>query len=1218
MINKTQHQLQLVINELLELSYNEQDVNVVLKKSLVIILNLSNSLSFSNKGLIFIVNENSKLELVAKQNISKKIFESCQLVEIGNCYCDCGKAALTKEAQFASYLDYTEEENERMVCKENHCSIPILYKENVYGVLMLFFERNSQKSESKIQLFTTLANTLGLILYKKKLEKYTSYIKTSLDIRIGNEYFIEIAKFLSKELGMKHCLIGQFEHKKDDNFVKTIVFSSNQKINKNITYNLLNTPCDLLLADDISFYPNNIQQLFPLDEYLKKLNIESYFGLVLRNRDFTPLGILVFMHDAPASNFKEKKEIIDVFLPRLVSEIERRSKEDELIAEKKKYKNLFNTFQDVFLRTSINENYESIIEEISPSIYDFSGYKPKELIGKSTSIFYYDIEQREDLFKKLMKAKKVIDYPITLIKKNGKLIHTLANVQLFFDEDDNPYEIVAVFRDVTEKRKEELRKDISYTIAKKAQRRLANFNSISEYVYKALGSIIDTSNFNISLVDAEKKCIEFPVFADELIKPISKNNYSRIFSNGLLEYIIKTKNMFIKTEDELKEIIKENKIDYKNKLPKIMVSFPLKSEGLIVGTVTTKSYKEADAFSESDINLLEFIATQLSNVIERDQWQKNLIAKEKYFRSLVESSLEVILITNDSGVIQYVSESVEAIFGYKPYELIGKNILTIVPGYLKIEVFANFMQLIKEKNPKNPYFTKIVAKNEKYIYVQFSVNNQLKNKYIEGLIINAQDITTQYYNNKILEESQNKLIEEEKNYRTIFNNANDGIVRFDKDFKIIDANKRMTSIIGYTKKELLTKTIFDLATPASVEEITTEVNKLILKEKKSLVLEKNSIHKNGNSVSCKVFMKSIFKADQTLDYIIAFITDITKRNEAILKAMEIEKALHYSTNVLYTDINGVILYANEKLLKNSGYSNEEVIGQHTRMFNSNYHPKSFFKQIWDTILSGNVWSGEIRNKKKNGNFYWVFSTMIPMKDLNNEVSYFIDVKYDITELKRSRANRIRDVIDAQEKEKENFAKEVHDGLGQILLASKMNLNSIKDTVYELDDQTKDVYDNSLSLLNLSIQEARNISHGLMSRVLTQFGLAHAIQDMVTNLQLSTDNIAFNFSHSLEKIRFKGEIEKGLYRVTQELISNTIKHSKASCVVIEMYEKDNLLIIKVKDDGIGLSDVLNGKKLVQGIGLKNIETRITYLSGSFIINDKIEKGSEFLISVPINN
>ncbi|PIZ05653.1 MAG: hypothetical protein COY57_06125, partial [Flavobacteriales bacterium CG_4_10_14_0_8_um_filter_32_5] len=177
-------------------------------------------------------------------------------------------------------------------------------------------------------------------------------------------------------------------------------------------------------------------------------------------------------------------------------------------------------------------------------------------------------------------------------------------------------------------------------------------------------------------------------------------------------------------------------------------------------------------------------------------------------------------------------------------------------------------------------------------------------------------------------------------------------------------------------------------------------------------------------------MKSIFKADQTLDYIIAFITDITKRNEAILKAMEIEKALHYSTNVLYTDINGVILYANEKLLKNSGYSNEEVIGQHTRMFNSNYHPKSFFKQIWDTILSGNVWSGEIRNKKKNGNFYWVFSTMIPMKDLNNEVSYFIDVKYDITELKRSRANRIRDVIDAQEKEKENFAKEVHDGLGQ--------------------------------------------------------------------------------------------------------------------------------------------------------------------------------------------
>lgn len=1216
MINKTQHQLQIVINKLLELSYNEENVNVVLKKSLAIILDSPNSLSINNKGLIFIVNENSKLELIAKQNISEKIFESCQFVEFGDC--DCGKAALTKKSQYTSFLNHPQEKMGSVVCKEDHFSIPIIYKENVYGVLMLFFEGNIQKSEDEIQLFTTLANTLGLILYKKKIEKHTSYIKTSLDIHIGNEYFIEIAKFLSKELGMKHCLIGQFEYKKDDNFVKSIVFSSNQKINKNITYNLLNTPCNLLLADDISFYPNNIQQLFPSDEFLKKLNIESYLGLMLRNSDFTPLGIFVFMHDAPISNFKEKKDIIDVFLPRLVSEIERKSKEDELIAEKKKYKNLFNTFQDVFLRTSINENYESIISEISPSIYPFSGYKPKELIGKSTSIFYYDIEQREDLLKNLMKAKKVIDYPITLIKKNGKLIYTLANVQLFYDEDGNPFEIVAVFRDVTEKRKEELRKDISYTIAKKAQRRLANFNSISEYVYKTLGSIIDTSNFYISLVDAEKKTIEFPVFADELIKPISNNNYSRTFSNGLLEHIIETKNVFIKTEDELKEIIKANKIDYKNKLLKIMVSFPLKSEGLIVGAVTIKSYKEVDAFSKSDINLLEFISTQLSNVIERDQWQKNLIAKENYFRSLVESSLEVILITDNKGFVQYVSESIESIFGYKVYEFIGKNILTIIPDYLKIEVLANFNHIIHEESLKNPYFIKVIDKKGEKKHVQFSINNQLKNKHIEGLIINAQDITTQYYNNKILEESQNKLIEEEKNYRTIFNNANDGIVRFDKDFKIKDVNKRMSSIIGYTKNELLTKTIFDLITPSSMDEINRSINKLINKEIKSIVLEKKSIHKNGNTISCKVFMKPIFKADQTFDYIIAFITDITKRNEAILKAMEIEKALHYSTNVLYTDINGVIIYVNEKLLKNTGYSYEEVIGKHIRMFNSKYHPESFFKQIWDTILSGNVWSGEIRNKKKNGNFYWVFSTIIPMKDLNNEVSYFIDVKYDITELKQSRVNKIREVIDAQEKEKENFAKEIYDGLGQILLASKMNLNSIKDAVYELDNETQGVYDNSLNLLNLSIQEARNISHGLMSRVLTQFGLAHAIQDMIANLQLSTDNIEFDFLHNIEKIRFKGEIEKGLYRVTQELISNIIKHSKATKSFIEIYYNDNFLTIKVEDDGIGLSDVLNGKKLVQGIGLKNIETRVTYLSGSFCINDKIEKGSEFLISVPISN
>ncbi|MBW6484300.1 MAG: GAF domain-containing protein [Vicingaceae bacterium] len=344
MINKTQFQLQVIINKLLELSYNEENVNVVLKKSLAIILDSQSSLSFNNKGLIFIVNENSTLELVAQHNISQEISESCQFVKFGNC--DCGRAALTKKNQCISSKNYSKEKINSVnsvVCEEDHCSIPIIYKENVYGVLLLFFEGSIQKSEDEIQLVTTLTNTLGLILYKKKLEKYTSYIKTNLDIHIGKEYFVEIAKFLSKELGMIHCLIGQFEYKKDNTFVKSIVFSSNQKINENITYNLLNTPCNLLLAEDVCFYPNNIQQLFPNDEFLKKLNIESYFGLVLRSRDFTPLGILVFMHNAPTNNFKEKKDIIDVFLHRLVSEIERKSKEDELIAEKKKYKNLFNT-----------------------------------------------------------------------------------------------------------------------------------------------------------------------------------------------------------------------------------------------------------------------------------------------------------------------------------------------------------------------------------------------------------------------------------------------------------------------------------------------------------------------------------------------------------------------------------------------------------------------------------------------------------------------------------------------------------------------------------------------------------------------------------------------------------------------------------------------------------------------------------------------------------
>lgn len=114
---------------------------------------------------------------------------------------------------------------------------------------------------------------------------------------------------------------------------------------------------------------------------------------------------------------------------------------------------------------------------------------------------------------------------------------------------------------------------------------------------------------------------------------------------------------------------------------------------------------------------------------------------------------------------------------------------------------------------------------------------------------------------------------------------------------------------------------------------------------------------------------------------------------------EIKAALDESSIVTISDPNGIITYVNDKFVEISKYEKHEILGKSHHLLNSDYHSPEFFKEMWDTISSGKIWRGEIRNKAKDGNYYWIETTIVPFLNRDGTPNQFVSIRSDITNLK---------------------------------------------------------------------------------------------------------------------------------------------------------------------------------------------------------------------------
>ena len=829
------------------------------------------------------------------------------------------------------------------------------------------------------------------------------------------------------------------------------------------------------------------------------------------------------------------------------------------------------------------------MEYMSEGCYKLTGYKISDFVDGNKLTFndiihpdYRDLLWSE--WQKVLSERRHMVYEYPIITKNAEIKWVWEQGCGVYSDNGEVIALEGFITDITERKKAEIELQMAKEQAEENERQFkllfeSNADGITILKTDAEGLPSEILQLN------ENAARQLGYEVDELLSI----DLASLESNALL-----------RIQNRMKDLAGKGQITYETELKhKQGHSIPVEVKALLI-----KYFNQPAVM---------FIVRDIS---ERKRNENALKAEKDRIRTILDLVGDPIFMKDDQHRVTLANNAFYEIFCLNEADVLGDTLVDKVTKNEK-EHFMTVDRLVldtgltdvrEEELTVNNTTKQIITRKIRYV-------DEGGNKFIVGSI---HDITER----KLAEEQLSKLSQavEQSPVSVVITDIN-GAIEY--------VNPTFTKSTGYTMAEAIGVNPRILKSGLQNKEFYADLWATITSGN-DWKGEFNNKKKNGELYWEAALISPIKNRQGEIVNYLAVKENITERKKSEAQLRKLSQAVEQnSASVVIMDTEGTIEYVNPYFTSLTGYTFNAVQGTKLRIFNSGKLTNADYSDLIGSINSGKEWRGEYQNRKKNGEFYWEQVVISPILNENSEVTNLVAICENVDERKKMEQQLSNTMAQLQkfathiqqvrEDEKNSLAREIHDDLGQLLVAMKIDVGLTKMQIDNAlsagnSDEVKHRLSNHIDMITKAITSARRIMNGLRPVRLELLGFAGAAQEYIVDFS-ARYAIKCESKIDFEIKKLDDDRSLALYRILQESLMNVVKHANATRVEIVYQQTDGGLLFEVADNGVGFTVGKGARD--DSYGLIGINERVSLLNGVLKIESSPGHGTRVSVSLNID-